>query len=334
MKEKPDLHDKCIIDQLRGAFGAEIARVEFLPIGDISSAKYRLITNEPAAYFLKLRKGSFKEISVTVPHFLREQGIYQVLSPRKTQDGRLWTILDAYTCILYPFIEGQNGFQNHLSDGQWIKFGAALKDIHSVNLPPVLQRGIPFETFSPHWRESLKEFLVQAENTFFTDPVARNMATGLQKHRDEIRFVIKRAEALGKDLQSRPFERVLCHTDIHAGNLLLEANGALHLIDWDDPMLAPKERDLMFIGGGIGGIWNTAREEDLFYQGYRGKEINLAALGYYRYERIVSDIAEFCQQILLTNEGGADRERSLLKFNSIFLPNQVLEIAFQTDQIK
>ena len=90
---------------------------------------------------------------------------------------------------------------------------------------------------------------------------------------------------------------------------------------------------LMFIGGGVGGIWNTPREETLFYKGYGGKDISLTALTYYRYERIVEDVAEFSQQILLTIEGGADRERSLRKFNSIFLPNQVLEIAYKTDQI-
>jgi spectinomycin phosphotransferase len=87
----------------------------------------------------------------------------------------------------------------------------------------------------------------------------------------------------------------------------------------------------MFIGGGMGGIWNTAREEALFYQGYGKRDINQAALAYYRYERLVSDMAEFCQQILRTTTGGADRERSLEKYYSIFLPNQTLELAHQTD---
>ena len=333
MKEKPALQDQRIIDRIREVYGVEIARAEFLPIGDISSAKYRLVTNEPVPYFLKLRKGSYKEISVSVPHFLHEQGIYQVLSPLKTQDGRLWTDLDAYTCILYPFIEGQNGFQAPLSDGQWIELGAALKDVHCVDLPSDLQAKIPVETYSPFWREKVKGFLLQAEHNSYEDPVATKMAAVLQEHRDEIRFVLKRAEELGKALQSQPLEQVLCHTDIHAGNLLLEADGALHMIDWDDPLLAPKERDLMFIGGGIGGIWNTAREEDLFYQGYGGKDIDLTALTYYRYERIVSDIGEFSQQILSTTEGGADRERSLQKFYAAFLPNQVLDIAFRSDKI-
>ena len=51
---------------------------------------------------------------------------------------------------------------------------------------------------------------------------------------------------------------VLCHSDIHGGNILIADTGELYVVDWDDPILAPKERDLMFIGGGsastAGGI--------------------------------------------------------------------------------
>ncbi len=333
MKEKPDLQDRWIIDQLQNAYGMEIARLDFLPIGDISSAKYQVVTREPATYFLKLRKDGFKEISMTVPHFLHEQGIYQIISPLKAQDGQLWTSLDPYFCILYPFIKGQNGFQNLLSDKQWIELGATLKGVHSINLPPDFHKKIPSETYSSHWRERVKDFLVRAEQDDYADPVAATMAADLLKHQHEIRNIIERAEEIRMALQPQPLNQVLCHSDLHAGNLLLEESGDLHIIDWDDPIIAPKERDLMFIGGGIGGIWNTPREEALFYQGYGQKDINLAALTYYRYERIVTDIGEFSQLILSSTEGGADRERSLQKFKNIFLPDQLLEIACQTDQI-
>ena len=30
----------------------------------------------------------------------------------------------------------------------------------------------------------------------------------------------------------------------------------------------PKERDLMFIGGGVANVWNKPHEETLFYKGY------------------------------------------------------------------
>jgi spectinomycin phosphotransferase len=333
MKEKPDLADQFIINHLETAYGMEISSIEFLPIGDISSAKYMVHTHEPAGYFLKLRIGDFKEISVTLPHYLHEHGISQVISPLKAKNGRQWTQLEYFTGILYPFISGQNGFQKPLSDRQWAELGGALKHIHSIKLPPGLRREIPADTYSSGWREKVRHYLELAEQFSFDEPVAAKMAADLQQHKDEIRFVVERAGELGEILQSQILEQVLCHSDIHAGNLLLEANGALHIIDWDDPILAPKERDLMFIGGGIAGIWNSKREEALFYQGYGGVKINLTALTYYRYERIVTDMAEFCQHILSTTEGGADRERSLQKFNSIFLPGQLLEIAHQADEV-
>ncbi|MDD1779556.1 MAG: aminoglycoside phosphotransferase family protein, partial [Candidatus Helarchaeota archaeon] len=235
MKEKPDLQDKQIIDRIREVFSLHIARVEFLPIGDISSAKYRVVSNDQAAYFLKLRKKGFKEISVTIPYFLHEQGIRQVIAPIKTIDGELWTSLDDYTCILYPFIEGRNGFQAPLSDDQWVELGAALKRVHSVQLPRELKSQIPCETWSPDWRGSALDFLIRAENNSYEDPVSRKMAAILREHRDDIRRIIERAETLCKASQPQPAEWVLCHTDLHAGNLLLEASGSMHMIDWDDP---------------------------------------------------------------------------------------------------
>ncbi len=118
----------------------------------------------------------------------------------------------------------------------------------------------------------------------------------------------------------------------HSGNLLLEANGSMHMIDWDDPMLEPKERDLMFFGGGVGGVWNTEREEALFYQGYDAADVDRTALTYYQYERIIIDIAEFSRQILLTTGASPDRERGLEKFRPTFLPGQVLDMAYRTER--
>jgi spectinomycin phosphotransferase len=125
-------------------------------------------------------------------------------------------------------------------------------------------------------------------------------------------------------------EWVLC--DLHAWNILHGSPGGLQIIDWDDPILAPKERDLMFIGGGVGGIWNTPGEEALFYQGYGAPDLNLTALAYYRFERILVDVVEYSQQLLSTTTGFADRERGLRQFTAAFLPNDVVAIAFQTDQ--
>ena len=49
----------------------------------------------------------------------------------------------------------------------------------------------------------------------------------------------------------------------NGGNILIRTDGqppVLYIVDWDDVLLAPKESDLMFVGGGIDEIWKTERE--------------------------------------------------------------------------
>jgi len=50
-------------------------------------------------------------------------------------------------------------------------------------------------------------------------------------------------------------------------------------------------------------------------------------LAYYRDERIIQDIAAFCEQIFSSPAGGEDREQSLRYLKSNFLPNETIEIA-------
>jgi spectinomycin phosphotransferase len=103
------------------------------------------------------------------------------------------------------------------------------------------------------------------------------------------------------------------------------------IVDWDEPILAPRERDLMFIGGGIGGLWNNDQEAGWFYQGYGQAEVDPAALSYYRYERIVVDIAERAEQIF-GMQGSAEEREKALGLISQFSPNNVVDIAHRTYQ--
>ncbi len=103
-----------------------------------------------------------------------------------------------------------------------------------------------------------------------------------------------------------------------------------YIVDWDNPLLAPKERDLMFIGGGIDDIWKSKRDEAIFYEGYGKTDIDFTVMAYYRYERVIEDLAAYGEQLLLTNEGGADREQAYRWFTGNFEPGQTIEIAENT----
>ncbi|HVU12054.1 MAG TPA: phosphotransferase [Phototrophicaceae bacterium] len=335
MLEQPDVQDDRISACLRDHYGLGIVEVTFLPLGaDANTAVYRVTAEDQTPYFLKLRSGVFDQTAVRLPHFLHQQGIPQIIDPIATRSGRLWGTLDAYTVILYPFIEGHNGFHVPMSERQWIEFGAALRRIHTVIAPPALTGQIQRETYAPQWREIVREFQAQVERETFADPISAELAALLKSKRAVIDDLVERSERLAAILQSRPSsDSVICHTDIHAGNLLITASGDFYIVDWDAPLLALKERDLMFIGGGVGRL-DTPDEQALFYRGYGQTDIDPAALAYYRYERIVEDFAAYCDEIFLSGRGDQDRAEGLRRVRSQFLPDAVIDVAYRTDRTR
>lgn len=329
MLEKPKLKNEKIANCLRDEYGLMVEKISFLPLGaDANTAVYQVITSEETAYFVKLRKGEFTEASVTVPNFLSNQGIKQIIPIVRTQKGALWANLSPFKVILYPFVEGHHAFEKGLSHAQWLAFGAALKQFHSANVPLAITNTIQKENFSAQWRDILKMFLERIERETFHEPIAIELADFLKIKKDEMLEIIQRTELFAQTLLKNPPEFILCHADIHGWNLLIDKNGALYIVDWDTLLLAPKERDLMFIGAGLGDTGYTVeQEESMFYQGYGQTSINKIALAYYRYERIIEDIAAYCQQIFLSDEGGEDRNEALKNVKSNFLPNGTIEMA-------
>lgn len=330
MLEKPDLADERIAACLRETYDVPAAQIMFLPLGaDENTAVYH-ITTDATTYFLKLRSGIFDETSVLLPKFLHDQGIRQIIPPLAAKTGQLWTNLGDFKAFLCPFIDGQNGYERPLTDDHWRELGATLRQIHTAVIPPTLTRHIRRETFSAQWRDVVRQALGEWVTAVYADPVARDCAAFLHSKREQITVLVTRTEQLAQTLRAETPAFTLCHADLHAGNVLLN-DQAFYVVDWDTLLFAPKERDLMFAGAGLFGHGRSpAEEERLFYQGYGETEVNLAALAYYRRERIIEDIAIYCQQLLLTHDGGADRAQSLYYLKSNFLPGSTIELAEST----
>ncbi len=329
MLEKPAIPDERICAKLRAAYGLNVTQLTFLPLGaDVNTAVYRAVSADDTPYFLKLRSGSFYKISVLLPAYLRQQGITAVVAPLPARNGQLWVPLGTYRLLLYPFVDGQNGYERALSPRQWREFGAALRALHAIHLPAPLARLIPREDYSPHGRQQVSAFLGQAQQQAFNDPCADQLAALMRQHAAVIQNLVQRADQLARELQARPRPLVLCHNDIHAGNLLFTADGPLSIVDWDAPLLAPRERDLGLPGGC--DLWNRSEDLACFFEGYGQAKLDRTALAYYRSERVIQDMAEFGKQLFLSTAGGADREQALVYFASNFLPGHEIDLANQT----
>ena len=216
---------------------------------------------------------------------------------------------------------------------QWCEFGRALKQFHTSNIPANLTSNIQNDNFSPRWRDTLKMILERIETEIFNDPVAIDLADFLKSKKSETLEMLKRAERLAQMLGNEHLEFILCHSDIHGYNLLIDNYGALYIVDWDSLVFAPKERDLMFIGGGHGDSGYTPQEEEtMFYEGYGQTNINRNAIAYYRYDRIFNDMAEDCGLIFSSDEGQEDRKGALEDLKSTFLPMGKIAMAYRSDK--
>lgn len=333
MIEKQSLSDQHIIDCLNSNYGIKVTTLTFLSLGaDINACVYKAVAHDQSSYFVKLKRGHHHDISTVIISLLHDVGIEQVILPIKTNLGQSTQHIDDFDLIVYPFVEGEDGFSRDLTDDQWFTLGKVMRQIHEINVPLSIQAIIRHENYSPRWREAVRLLYTHIETEVSGDEIALKMLTFMKKHAAIIHRLVDRAEQLCKKVQEQSLEFVLCHSDIHGGNVLIDRNEIIYMVDWDDPIMAPKERDLMFIGGGVANVWNKLHEEKFFYQGYGKTEINMTALAYYRHERIVEDIAEYGQQLLLTPIENQNRIEAYKHFVAQFEPQGVVEIAFITDE--
>ena len=333
MIEKQSLLDQSIISCLKADYGLEVAVLTLLPLGaDMNASVYEAETHDQTSYFVKLKRGHHHDIGIEIVELLHDAGIKEIIPPVKTILGQSTQQIEDFTLIVYPFINGQDGFSSNLTDNQWIKLGSALRQVHEIEVPSSIQNRVRSEVYSSKWREVVRLLYTHIEAEPTGDEVALKLLKFMKENISSIHRLVDRAEQLGHKLQDQSHKLVLCHSDIHGGNVLIGGNNSIYIVDWDDPIMAPKERDLMFIGGGVANVWNKLHEEKLFYKGYGTTKVNSTILAYYRHERIVEDIAEYGQALLLTSGGGGDRIEMYKHFMWMFEPNGVVDIAFKTDE--
>lgn len=207
-----------------------------------------------------------------------------------------------------------------------------LRKVYEIKIPQKIQSRIRKEVYSPKWRDIVRSLYVHIEIQPSGDEWAVKLLMFMKKHKKDIHRLVERAEFLGQQIRQTSVEFVLCHADIHGGNVLIDTNGFIYIIDWDEPIMAPKERDLMFIGGGVANIWNNQHEEEFFYKGYGKTEINMPILAYYRHERIVEDIALYAQELLLATVEEDNRSEMYKQFVAMFEPRGLVDIAFRTGE--
>ena len=282
MIEPLDVADDTLAGWVLRGWGLDAGEPRFMPLG-LDGWAYQV-----DRWFLKVRRSVPVPAAWRVPWHLRQRGLTSVVAPLPTSSGSPYLAVEGFSALLYPYVDGSNLWERGLTDPQWTEYGRFLGALHAVDVPD----GLPVEAFATTAPDRIEALADPAAGSPWVGELWAAHGDDVLRLADETRALAARAAALDAP-------RVLCHGDIHPGNLLADGAGGLHVVDWDAPIAAPRERDLMFVISEEFGDHpiNPAREA-LFRHGYGRYPVGDALLSYYRCERRLDDIAQFLATVL------------------------------------
>lgn len=316
-------------------YGIITRHIERLDLGNDATARvYQVFAEHDTTYFLKVKSRVLPQATVLVPHHLYRQGLTQVVAPIPNKTKALFTPVNDVSLILYPFISDENGMDKGMSLAQWVEYGRIVKQIHSVLLPqsdtiPFLPHAdfVPDSTWL-HFTDFLQQISISVTYPHSTQ---NELASFLQGRQTEIGHIVNRWVELSSQMRQNKLPFVLCHGDIHTANLLVDRSGELFVVDWDQTISAPKERDLMFVAAGD----IEKAHEQAFFSGYGQVEINWEALTYYRYEWVVQEFVDYGKRIFADGKSRIDettRADAMRGFKQLFLAGDVIDVAYACEE--
>ena len=314
MREEPRIAREELRACLQEQYGLAPATIDFLPLGaDMSAGVYRVVNDKGAAFFLKIKSNAIYPPSCLVPHFLSDQGVESVVGPLPTKSKALWTHLGGWSVVMYPYIEGDTGWDT-ITGEHWKEAGRIVRRIHEVTMPVSGFDSIRGESFDPSgYSGSVDTLEAQLEHSRGDGPSRLSLGSSWTKHRPTIHALLTSLHKLAGVLQEQSLPYVICHADLHPGNLLRNRADRVFVVDWDDVMLAPRERDFIFVGEPEDV--SAGRGSSPFFEGYGQLNVNWIAVTYYRYERVVQDLIEYARDVLREDLTEETKVESLRRFS-------------------
>ena len=278
-------------------------------------------------------------------------------APVLSTSGLPYSIVGGRRLSLTPWIGGFGAYESGMDAQQWQSFGALLSRVHAIQVPSTIADALPTEDYripAAAVARTLDERIRQQAGSSqparsyapTTDALIRDwLAVG-----DRLAMILARIDDLGDELRAGTAPSVLCHGDAHIGNVQLRntgegnganggngndvngADGGVWLLDWDEVVLAPRERDLMFvIDGVLADALVTAEQRNWFFDGYGSANIDPILLAYYRCSWAMQDVADYAARILnQPDEVSTEASQALKLFRDVVSPSGIVSLAVRS----
>lgn len=291
-------------------YGLRVENITPGPHGFV--AETFIIDTHRGRYFAKLVRISryAENIRASLPLLLelRALGVDQINYPIPTIERQLSVIFDGYLLVLFNYIDGAWTF-----DYDFEQYVDLLARIHL--LTEKVQTRVTLERFDLGFMVDMRRHRRMLHNREFSNPYQQHIQAVTAQHRAEIDEASRALTQLARRLRRRkPTGWRLTHGD-GPGNVLQDARGKIYLIDWDDLLLAPCERDTWFH---LGGEEHGTTFLDLYRRRFPEYQVDRAVFAYYVYWRCCNDLEGWYDKILAPETSDDQRAELIRHFDKDF----------------
>lgn len=292
-------------------FGVRAVVVDEVTGGtDTSAAVWRIIDREGIAWAAKWTTRPSRTGTRLVSS-MATAGLEGTPVARTTADGRRRSRRAGGKLALTRWSDGEDAATVGLDLEAWRAYGALLADVHAHAFPvPPRRQGARRGIRRRRRRYRAEIRALDAAAVPGSDPVLDLWRNA----RDRVGLLLR-----GTTLEpGAAGDLVPCHGDPHLGNVLVESNGSLRLVDWDEAVVGPREIDLHLVEFSV--LFTPATPEQLaaFHAGYGPVELDECRLVRYACIRALEDLTSTMTAALAST--GADRDEALRVFKGILSP--------------
>ncbi len=228
-------------------------------------------------------------------------GIVNIAHPIPTSHGQMRIHIRDFQIALFDWISGRTAEEHKLTDTQLERLGELLAKIHQsktiIGEYPVRENfTIPFKN------RFLAIFDSMSKITSKSTKYRTRLRLFLETHRQKFMRELETLEKLQRKVKARKLEFVNCHGEPSPGNILTSDNGEVHLLDWDDPIFAPKEKDLLFFKDNVEPV---RKGYSLFS---KDSNIDRDLMEFYGHMWNLGEIADYGGKLLFENHGDAQNQ--------------------------
>jgi Ser/Thr protein kinase RdoA (MazF antagonist) len=171
---------------------------------------------------------------------LRELGI-AVNQPLRTRTGQ-WTVaLGEQTVVVFDYISGRDGGG---FDYDFAEYVALLAGIHQATSQ--VHTNLAHEEFRLPFAADMERYLARLSADPPVSPVQANLRRLLAPYSNQMQGDWSELQALAEACRQTQWAPRITHSDGNGSNVVMGDDGRLYLVDWDEVMLGPAERDTWF----------------------------------------------------------------------------------------